>query len=174
MNEDRWLLPFTFGVNTSAITTAVLQAVACNTTLVAVSLVVMSNTRRGVRLERLQQSQDFLEKVQQLAYHYQIPLERYEVLTYTSGEVLADEIEHLAHEFRCRCCVIVTSQEQELLLCKEELRALLTRASFSLLLCRLSPQTQQPSLTARLRFWFSELIHNTFRKKEEHISERYS
>jgi hypothetical protein len=162
MNEDRWLLPFTFGVDTSAITTAVLQAAACNTTLVAVSLVVMSNTRRGVRLERLQQSQDFLETVQQLACRYQVPLEHHEVLTYASGAALADEIERLAHEFRCRCCVIVTSKEREILLCKDELCALLTKASLSFLLCRLSPQTEQPSLAARLRFLFSELRHNTF------------
>lgn len=173
MNEERWLLPFTFGVDVAAITTVLQQAMACNATLVAVSLVTSGEKGQGARLEHLQQSQDFLETVQHLASRYHVRLERHEILTSASGAALADEIARIAREFDCECCVIVTRGPQELLLCKDEIRALLTAASLSFLLCRLSPLAARPSLETRLRLWFSELVHHTFGQKEDNTSKPY-
>jgi hypothetical protein len=79
MKMPRWLLPFTYGVDTAAIECVVRLAESAGATLVAVSLI--SNPSKGARLEHIQQSKDFLEVVQHKTARYQVPVERYEVFT---------------------------------------------------------------------------------------------
>ena len=83
MKEQRWLLPFTHGVNMQAIDYAVSLAQNARARLVAVSLVSVPQEPRssGARLEHIQQSKDFLEAVKWKARRYSVPVECYEVFT---------------------------------------------------------------------------------------------
>src|SRR5579872_7232610 len=96
--STRLLLPFTHGVEMDTIEVAVLLAASHHATLVPLSLILAPQTRRkGVRLEHIQQSKDFLEAVQQKARRHGVPLERFEVLT---GDVF-QSISVLAHQLTC-------------------------------------------------------------------------
>ncbi len=60
----RFLLPFTYGVEMDTIEAAVLLAASHHATHVPFSLILTPQTRgKGVRLEHIQQSKDFLEAV---------------------------------------------------------------------------------------------------------------
>src|SRR5713101_195830 len=75
----RLLLPFTHGVEMDTIEAAVLLAASHHATLVPLSLILTPQTRgKGVRLEYIQQSKDFLEAVRHKASRHHVPLERFE------------------------------------------------------------------------------------------------
>jgi hypothetical protein len=139
INEQRWLLPFTYGVDVGVIETVVREAASCGATLVAVSLIALPDGHRSqeVLLEHLQQSTDFLEAVHSLALRFQVSLERHEVWMGAVGAWLAEEVTKLTRDFQCDCCVVVAKEGHEVLLCTDELAHLLTSSSSSLLLLRL-------------------------------------
>jgi hypothetical protein len=61
---------------------AVLLAASHHATLVPLSLILSPQASgKGVRLEHIQQSKDFLEAMQQKALRHHVPLERFEVFT---------------------------------------------------------------------------------------------
>ena len=92
----RLLLPFTHGVEMDTIEAAVLLAASHHATLVPLSLILTPQTRgKGVRLEHIQQSKDFLEAVQHKASRHHVPFERFEVFTSDSVQsifVLVDQL----------------------------------------------------------------------------------
>ena len=77
----RLLLPFTYGGEMDTIEVAVLLAASHHAALVPLSASCASDERKGVRLEHIQQSKDFLEAVQRKAFRHHVPLERFEVFT---------------------------------------------------------------------------------------------
>src|SRR5713101_3412898 len=83
MKTTRFLLPFVHGVNKFAIEQAVLLAKSHQATLVPLVLIYIPEERRtkGVRLEHVQQSMDFLETVKQKSDWYSVPVESLEVFT---------------------------------------------------------------------------------------------
>src|SRR5258706_12055213 len=80
---SRWLLPFTSAVDMRALDAVVCLAESHGATLVAMSLITVphESRSRGVRLEYIQQSKDFLEALQYKAARQHVPVERYEVFT---------------------------------------------------------------------------------------------
>src|SRR5438874_1926683 len=69
----RLLLPFTHGVEMDTIEAAVLLAASHHAALVPLSLILAPQTRgKGVRLEHVQQSKDFLEAVQHKAFRHDV------------------------------------------------------------------------------------------------------
>ena len=151
MKTPRWLLPFTHGVDTAAIEYAVRLAESAGATLVPVSLI--SAPPKGARLEHIQQSKDFLEAVQHKAERFQVPVERYEVLT---ADVI-QSLTTLVHERRCEGIVLVTGGEHSRLLRDEEVKHLLIKPPAALVLIRLSAPiglAPAPGLQARIFSWW--------------------
>lgn len=154
MNTQRWLLPFTWGVDMDAIESAVNLAQSAGATLVAVSLVSVPHKpgSRGARLEHIQQSKDFLEAVKWKAARHAVPVERYEDFT---ADVL-QSITSLIHELHCEGIILITSGGKTLLLQDHEVKHLLIEPPALLVLIRLSPPlegTQKPHLGTRFLSW---------------------
>src|SRR5712691_745802 len=98
VSMTRLLLPFTHGIDVSAITAALALAQRFGATLVVLSLIHLPQRpdTRGPRLEDIQQSNDFLEFVQHKAARSGVPVERVELYTRNpvrSIRVLAEEME---------------------------------------------------------------------------------
>ena len=158
MNAPRWLLPFTHGVDMGAIDSVVRFAQSAGATLVPVTLITVPHERRsrGVRLEYIQQSKDFLEAVQFKAARLKVPVERYEVFT---GDVL-QSIVLLVQDLRCDSIILVASEQQEMLLRASELKRLLMEPPASLVLMRLparAGRTQTPQVVSRFLRWLRGL-----------------
>ncbi|HEU5384006.1 MAG TPA: hypothetical protein VFV38_52090 [Ktedonobacteraceae bacterium] len=78
----RFLLPFTFDIEMDILEAVVRLAAERRATLIPLSLIPQPvGKRRSVRLELLQQSQDFLEAVRVKAAHSSVPLAPVEVFT---------------------------------------------------------------------------------------------
>jgi hypothetical protein len=118
-----------------------------NAGLVALSLIAVSPGKRsqGVRLELIQQSQDFLETVKYRAERFAIPVERHEMYT----ENTLESLETLPRELGCEGMILFSRGEQALLLSNQEVRHMLSRVPLSLMLIDLG-QTE-PS-------WFSHKV----------------
>ncbi len=158
MNTQRWLLPFTWGVDMDAIESAVHLAQSAGATLVAVSLVSVPHkpSSRGARLEHIQQSKDFLEAIKWEAARHAVPVERYEDF---SADVL-QSITSLIHELHCEGIILVTSGGKTLLLQDHEVKHLLIEPPALLVLIRLSlppEQTQKPHLGSHFLWWLRGL-----------------
>lgn len=162
--ECRWLLPFTTGVDISPIASALSLAAMRGATLVAVSF-IMAPDERNVRLELLQQSQDFLEALRYKALRLAIPVECYEVFT---SDILAS-IATQVHDLACQSLILVSEGEKTLFLHQREMRQLLLNPPASLVLLRFSPlvASGQPRLTARLLGWVQRLGNAVGSRKRE-------
>jgi hypothetical protein len=157
MKEQRWLLPFTHGVNMQAIDYAVSLTRNARARLVAVSLVSVPQEPRssGARLEHIQQSKDFLEAVKWKAARYEVPAERYEVFT---GNVL-QSITLLVDNQDCDSIILVTSEKKGVLLEANEVKRLLEAPPVSLVIIRLPAKVERLSiwqLVARFRSWMQQ------------------
>jgi hypothetical protein len=150
----RWLLPFTHGVERSAIERVVSLAASAGATLVAVSLI--SSPAKGARLEHIQQSKDFLETVLHTAARFQVLVERFEV--FTAG-ALQQDLVMLVHERRCEAIVVVTDGGHARLLQDEQVKRLLVEPPAALVLLRLAPPSDLPTAwpLARLLSWWRGL-----------------
>ena len=155
MKEQRWLLPFTHGVNMQAIDYAVSLAQNARARLVAVSLVSVPQEPRssGARLEHIQQSKDFLEAVKWKAARYEVPVERYEVFT---GNVL-QSITLLVYNQDCDSIILVTSEKNGVLL---------EAPPAPLVLIRLPAQTERLS-TGQMGTRFLSWLQQLWRQKDD-------
>src|SRR5436309_6607282 len=146
----RLLLQFTHGVEMDTIEAAVLLAASHQAMLVPLSLILAPQTRgKGVRLEHVQQSKDFLEAVQQKAFRHGVPLERFEGLT---SDVL-QSIAVLVHQLSCDGIVLVLRGRNGSLLHAEVIEQLLAMRACPLYLLYLS--SGKPTWVSRLRVRFS-------------------
>src|SRR5256885_812105 len=104
MQTTRFLLPFVHGVDKFAIEQAILQAKTHQATLVPLVLIYIPEERRkkGVCLEYLQQSKDFLETVKQKADWYSVQIESMEVF---SSDIV-QSINLVAREMECEGIVL--------------------------------------------------------------------
>ena len=118
----RLLLPFTHGIDVSAITTALALAHRFGATVVVLSLIRLpQRPDRGPRWEDIQQSNDFLEFVQHKAARSGVPVERVEL--YTHHPVYS--IRALAQEMECAGIVLVVRRGAGVLLATNEVKQLL-------------------------------------------------
>ena len=125
----RLLLPFTHGVNATAIGYAFTMARNLGFTLIPLSLIRLpvSSERRQIRLGDVEQSIDFLEFAQHKATQAGVPIERVELRTHSPVR----SIRALAHEMEC-AVIIFVQKGSGILLATEEIKELLTDRSLSL------------------------------------------
>jgi hypothetical protein len=124
------LLPFTHGIDVSAITYALAFAQRLHYTLVVVSLIRLPETpdTRHPRLEAIQQSRDFLEFSRHKAARQGIPVERIEL--YTHHPVRS--IRALAQEMECAGILLFVHRGAGVLLATVEVKQLLADDSLPL------------------------------------------
>jgi len=162
MEPRRWLLPFTFGVDMQAIDSVVQLAEHGEVTLVAASLIAAPQEprSRGVQLEHIQQSKDFLEVVKWKAARYGVPVELHEVYTVDAMQ----SIMTLIHELRCDGIVLVSRKDDEVLLYASQLKCLLESPPAKLVLIRLS---EQPGRTERLSLRFLAWLQKLWGQQDD-------
>ncbi|HEY1354304.1 MAG TPA: universal stress protein [Ktedonobacteraceae bacterium] len=147
MNTQRWLLPFTHAVDLQAIDAAIRLAEHSAAALVALSLITPRPGRAPrMRLEQLQESQDFLEAVRWKALRLQVSVECYEIFT----EDVAGSISTQVQDLDCRSIVLMHHGPQDALLSPQELKQVLLRPPAPLLFLTL-PMVPAGSLLSRLR-----------------------
>src|SRR5205085_8645823 len=124
------LLPFTHGIDVSAITYALAFAQRFHSTLVVLSLVSLPETpgTRKPRLEAIQQSKDFLEFVQHKAARQAVPIVRIELYTHHP----ARSIRALAQEMECAGILLFVHRGAGVLLATGEVKQLLEDHSLPL------------------------------------------
>jgi hypothetical protein len=158
---NQWLLPFTFGVDMQALDAALGLVQKGSATLVALSLITVpaGKRSRGVRLEHIQQSQDFLEAVKYRAARFDTPIERHEVYT----ENVLESLETLPHKLGCAGMILLSRGEQVLLLDSQEMQHMLSTVPVPLMLIYLPGQTEQSWLShimTRSAFWLQSQWKN--------------
>jgi nucleotide-binding universal stress UspA family protein len=160
METRRWLLPFTWGMDTQAVDAAVRLAESGGATLVAVSLIVRSDRpgNAGVRLEHIQQSKDFLEAVRWKTARLNVSLDQYEVFTVDTLQ----SITTLAHELDCDAIVLVSRGGRETLLSAPLLKRLLEKPPAALIVLRLpsgsaSQSSESLGIGARILAWLRKI-----------------
>jgi hypothetical protein len=147
----RLLLPFTHGIDVSAIAAALALAHRFDATLVILSLIRLpQRPDRGPRWEDIQQSKDFLEFVQHKAARSGVPLERVELYTrHPVGSIRA-----LAQEMECAGIVLVVRRGAGVLLATREVKQLLEDQRLPVYIVPLPDEASPFSLPQWLSRWF--------------------
>ena len=148
MKATRFLLPFVHGVNKFAIEQAILLAKSHQAMLVPLVLIHLPEERRkkGVRLEYLQQSKDFLETVQQKADWYAVQIERLEVFT----SDVVQTINLVASEVEYEGILLFVCHKGGILLQLHEIKCLMEMPVRKLYITRL-PRIERKSYVQTLR-----------------------
>ena len=147
----RLLLPFTHGIDVSAITVALALARRFGATLVILSLIRLpQGLDRGPRWEDIQQSNDFLEFVQHKAARSGVPVERMKL--YTSRPV--GSIRALAQEMECAGIILAVRRGTGVLLATNEVKQLLEDQSIPIYIVPLLAKDSMFSLPRWLSRWF--------------------
>jgi len=151
MDQYRWLLPFTYGLNMRAIAEVMRVADAAGATLVAVALIGIPSRsgNRGVCLEHIQQTQDFLEAVHTKALRLGLSVERHGVVTHNVGA--SHKI--LISELHCDAIVLVSRKGEEIFLEAQQFTQVLDSPPAPLVLIRLPEVAGRQSLGKRLMSW---------------------
>ena len=116
-----------------AIEQAVRLAKGHDAVLVPLSLIQVQHERKGVRLDFVQQSKDFLEATKHKATTYDVPIERFEVFT----QDVKQTINLLACEMECDGIVLFLGGKQGILLPASVIKRLLETANCKLYIMRL-------------------------------------
>lgn len=157
MKTTRFLLPFVHGVEKFAIEQAVLLAKSHQAVLVPLVLIHMPEERRkkGVRLEYLQQSKDFLETVKQKADWYAVQTERLEVFT----RDVVQSINLVASEMECDGILLFVNQKSGILLQIHQIKGLMEIPVCKLYITRLPTKERiyfLQELSQRFSYWLHE------------------
>jgi hypothetical protein len=152
MKSTYLLLPFTHGVDVCAIEQAILLAKGLQATLVPLALIQVSEERKakGVRLEHVQQSKDFLEVVKHKAARYALPVERFEAFT----SDVVQSIKIVASEMECEGILLFLGRKDGILLQSNEIKRLIEVPTCKLYIMRLQT-SDRVSFTELLRQRFS-------------------
>lgn len=116
----RLLLPFTEGIDSLALDYAMQIAKQRQATLVPLALIAVCPPQR-VRLEHIQQAQDFLVLVSRKASRQGVPLETTQLYT----QDVARSIEAFAGEMHCEAVLLFLRHTDEILLGHAEIRTLI-------------------------------------------------
>ena len=147
------LLPFTHGIDASAITHALVVAQRFHFTLVALSLIRLPEMpgTRNPRLEDIQQSNDFLEFVYHRAARQGVPIVRVELFTCHPMR----SIHALAQEMECAGILLFVQRGEGVMLATEEVKLLLEQASVPLYVVPLLPNENGFPLPRWLSRWLN-------------------
>ena len=169
VKTTRFLLPFVHGVNKFAIEQAILLAKSHQATLVPLVLIHVPEERRkkGVRLEYLQQSKDFLETVKQKAEWYSVPIERLEVFT----SDVVQSINLVASEMECEGLLLFVNHKGGILLQLNEMKRLMEMPARKLYILRL-PTNERVNFAHELRRHFSRWLNGRSKRKGEPMQEQ--
>ena len=150
MGQHRWLLPFTYGLNMRAIAEVMSVADAAGATLVAVALIGIPTRpgNRGVCLEHIQQTKDFLEAVNAKAVRLGLTVERHEVVTRDA----VGSLTMLISELHCDAIVLVSRKGKEIFLEVQQFTQVLDTPPAPLVLICLPECAERQSLWKRLLF----------------------
>jgi len=143
----RLLLPFTHGVDATAISYAFALAQRLGVSLVPLSLIRLpdSSERRRARLGDVEESIDFLEFALHKARQAGVPIERVELRTHSPVR----SIRAVAQEMEC-IVIIFVQRGSGVLLATEEVKDLLADRRLSLYVVNLPPKKHLFSLPRRL------------------------
>ena len=162
MKTTRFLLPFAQGIDLFAIEQALRFAKSHSATLVPLVLIHAPEERRkGVRLEHIQQSRDFLEIAKHKASKYAVSIERLEV--YTCDVV--QSINLVAGEMECEGILLFIGPKDGILLQTNEIKCLLEMPSCKLYVIHLQKNTHE-SFVDMLRQHLSHLLGDKQQKQE--------
>ena len=169
MKTTRFLLPFVHGVDKFAIEQAILLTKSHNATLVPLVLFHLPEERRmkGVRLEYLQQSMDFLEIVKQKADRHSVQTEKLEV--FTSNVV--QSINLVASEMECDGILLYVSQKGSILLHIEHIKGVMEMPVCKLYITHL-PTVETKSYIQALRLRFSHRLGSRNEKRVDQKPEQ--
>jgi hypothetical protein len=143
----RLLLPFTYGVDATAIGYAFALAQHLGVKLIPLSLIRLPDSlkRRCVRLGDVEQSIDFLEFTLHKARQAGVPIERVELRTHSPVR----SIRAVAQEMECLVIIFVQGGSG-VLLATDEVKELLADRSLSFYVVNLPPKKPLFSLPRRL------------------------
>ena len=169
MKTTRFLLPFVHGVDKFAIEQAILLAKSHQATLVPLVLIHVPEERRkkGVRLEHVQQSKDFLETVKQKADWYSVRIERLEVFT----SDVVQSINLVASEMECEGILLFVGQKGGILLQPLEIKRLMEMPVRKLYITRL-PTNERVNFVQALRRRFSHWLDGRSARQGEPAQEQ--
>jgi len=164
MKTTRFLLPFVRGVDKFAIEQAILLAKSHQATLVPLVLMHVPEERRqkGVRLEYLQQSKDFLETVKQKADWYSVQIERLEVF---SSDIV-QSINLVAREMECEGIVLFVNHKGGILIQLHEIKRLMEMPASKLYVLHL-PTYERMNFAYELRQYFSHWLNRRGKRQGE-------
>ena len=110
MEQNRYLLPFTCDVDTQAIRSALVLAKVHNATLVGLALHTLSKGQgpENIRLEYLQQAQDFLSVLETQAAIQSVPVELYTDATHD----ISASISYYTKNMRCQRVILSYAGEK--------------------------------------------------------------
>lgn len=146
----RLLLPFTHGIDASAVAYALQIARYSQAVLVGVAIISHSHT--GPRLGDIEQATDFLELLSYQAKCMQVPLERMELYSRDS----AMSIQALYKEMDCSIILTFMREGKGVLLMNEDLQCLLSKEDLPVFLVRLTGQIRRGTIKERLLSWWNK------------------
>ena len=169
MKTVRFLLPFVHGVDKFAIEQAILLTKSHHATLVPLVLIHTPEERRkkGVRLEYLQQSKDFLETVKQKADWYAVQTERLEVST----SDVVQSINLVAHDMECERILLFVSKKGGILLQLHQIKSLMELPVCLLYIIHL-PVKERMNFVQELSQRFSHWFHERSKRSEKLLQEQ--
>ena len=169
MKTTRFLLPFVYGVDKFAVEQAILLTKSHHATLIPLVLINMpaEHRKKGVRLEYLQQSMDFLETVKQKADWYAVQIEKLEVFT---SDVL-QSIHLVASEMECEGILLFVGYKGGILLNTQQIKGLMESPMCKFYLTRL-PTEAPKGYTRALRLLFSRWLSGRNMKREDRTQEQ--
>ena len=154
-STTRLLLPFTGGINVTALNYAMQLAEQRRATLVLLAL-IPTRPGKGVRLEHIQQAQDFLELTRRKAERQGVPIEPMRL--YTRDAALS--IEAIAGEMDCEAVLLFLGNRDEALLGHTEIRALMDNSACNMHIILL-PERRERRTTGHL-------LHVPFLRRSSH------
>ena len=168
MKTTRLLLPFVHGVDLYAIEQALRFAKSQGATLIPLVLIrVPEERRKGVRLEHIQQSRDFLETVKHKAARYAVPIERLEVFT----SDIVQSINLVASEMACEGILLFLGRNNGILLHVNEIKRLVEMPTCKLYIMHLQTEERE-SISQLLRQRFSQWLNGRRKKHEDLLQDR--
>ncbi len=147
----RLLLPFQHGMDMIALEQAVRLAKGCCATLLPLSLIPMSekSSKKGARLDLIQQSKDFLAVVKRKTQAYAVPFEPHEIFTCNAAQTIS----MLADEMECEGIVLFLGYQGGMLLSSDVIGKLVEEAPCKLYIMRLPVDERRTFLQeVRMRF----------------------
>ena len=138
MEEQRFLLPFTHGVDVKALRNVLQLARIHNATVVALALIPLAEQQRveDARLERILQAKDFLATLQTQGEIHSVAVEEHERYTYD----VVESIRSNAQQMHCQRILLAYEGEEVRFLHTNEAQELLTSKPYPLSILYTSPE----------------------------------